>query len=161
MGQIPRSLPTKLAERIECFDDERACGNGYVVTLHYGWTIDPGKHCGVFGADSVREVHEMLKRATPCHCGGSRELSPPTRSVCCPHAWQVSDRPVRSRGFIARSSRLIQLDRVTCRKLTTCIRATAAGNLKESPNEHRTESANYRVDHFSSPLCRTAAKEGF
>lgn len=56
MGQIPRSLPTKLAERIECFDDERACGNGYVVTLHYGWTIDPGKHCGVFGADSVREV---------------------------------------------------------------------------------------------------------
>lgn len=84
MAQIPKRIPVSLAGRIEHFDDERGDGNGYIVTLCHGWTIDPGIHCGVFGADTVREVREILERATPCGCNecGTRTMSvshPPAR----------------------------------------------------------------------------------
>lgn len=65
---IPRSIPKKLAERIEYWDDERREGNSLIITLHYGWSFDPIEHEGVRGFDTVSEAKDAIRNATPCLC---------------------------------------------------------------------------------------------
>lgn len=49
-------------KHIQHVDDERALGNGVIVTLAEGWefAIDPG--CGVMGFDSVAEAYHGSTR---------------------------------------------------------------------------------------------------
>ena len=52
--------------RVEIVDDERAIGNGLIVTLQPGLTIDScDPHAGVFGEDTVSECWATLMRAKP------------------------------------------------------------------------------------------------
>lgn len=54
----------KLDRRVELVDDERDIGNGIIVSLYEGWTIDPGDpHASVFGEDTVKECWETLRTA--------------------------------------------------------------------------------------------------
>lgn len=66
--RIPRSIPQRLAERVQHWDDERKLGNSLIVTLHYGWSFDPAMHEGVMGFDTVAEARSAIKRAGPCRC---------------------------------------------------------------------------------------------
>lgn len=52
--------------RVELVDDERTIGNGIIVTLKDGLTIDPiDPHAGVFGEDTVRACFDTLATARP------------------------------------------------------------------------------------------------
>lgn len=66
---IPSYIPGKYQQRIEFWDDERDCDNGIIVTLHYGWSFEPGEHQGVRGFDTVREAREAVRYTYPCSCG--------------------------------------------------------------------------------------------
>ena len=59
-------------DKIEHLDDERGCGNGWVVTMRSGWAIAPAVApavgCHVFGEDTLREVRATMRRVKPCQC---------------------------------------------------------------------------------------------
>jgi hypothetical protein len=60
----------RLPRHIEHWSDERAIGNGVIVTLHWGWSFHPGEHLGVMGFDAVTEARwvSARKRVYPCRC---------------------------------------------------------------------------------------------
>lgn len=49
--------------RVELVDDERTIGNGIIVTLKKGFTLDPMFDNRVGGADTVTEALGMVRRA--------------------------------------------------------------------------------------------------
>lgn len=50
--------------KVEIVDDERLIGNGIIVSLFDGWTIDPGDpRASVFGEDTVADCFKTLERA--------------------------------------------------------------------------------------------------
>lgn len=52
-------------KRVEVVDDERPDGGNIIVTMQPGWRLDPmDPHDGVFGADTVSEAWETLRRAS-------------------------------------------------------------------------------------------------
>ncbi len=52
-------------KRVEIVDDERSMGGNLVITMKPGWRLDPrDPHDGVFGADTLTEAWETLRRAT-------------------------------------------------------------------------------------------------
>lgn len=51
--------------KVELVDDERALGNGVIVTLKQGWTFSPGEDNRVRGADTFHEARAMLRSAQP------------------------------------------------------------------------------------------------
>lgn len=51
--------------RVEIVDDERAIGNGIIVTLKKGFTFDERQDNRVAGEDTVREVLALVKSAQP------------------------------------------------------------------------------------------------
>lgn len=59
----PKSDP-----RIEMIDDERDAGNGWLVYLRPGWTIDQLGHTHCFGEDTLRGVARVMKLVQPCPC---------------------------------------------------------------------------------------------
>jgi hypothetical protein len=67
MSRKPK-LPKALLDRVEHFDDERAAGNGYIITLKAGWTVDPLGHCAVFGEDTLQAVRVHIEMARACDC---------------------------------------------------------------------------------------------
>jgi hypothetical protein len=51
--------------RVEIVDDERQDGGNLVITMEPGWRLDPSDPSdGVFGADTLTEAWETLRRAT-------------------------------------------------------------------------------------------------
>ena len=52
-------------ERVELVDDERGLGNGIIVTMKEGWTMDPIQDNRVFGADTIKEALETVRMARP------------------------------------------------------------------------------------------------
>jgi hypothetical protein len=51
-------------KRVEIVDDERPMGGNIIVTMREGWTLDPmDRNDGVFGADTLTEAWETLRRA--------------------------------------------------------------------------------------------------
>ena len=55
--------------KIEHWDDERDIGNGIIVTLHYGWSVEYNCHDGVVGFDTVKEAeHAVRKQTYQCNC---------------------------------------------------------------------------------------------
>jgi len=60
----------RIPKTVEHWDDERAIGNGVIVTLHYGWSFEHMNHEGVRGFDTVREAlsASAQKRLYPCRC---------------------------------------------------------------------------------------------
>lgn len=68
---IPKSVPKKLRERIQFWDDERGLGNSLIVTLEHGWHwagIDPYPGMHVAGFDTVSEVITELRATASCNC---------------------------------------------------------------------------------------------
>lgn len=65
---IPARIPKKYRDRIQFWDDERDVDHGYIITLHYGWTVDPIGHQGVFGEDTLKDVLYQLSMSRPCDC---------------------------------------------------------------------------------------------
>lgn len=65
---IPANFSQKLHDRIEHFDDECSQGNGYIITLRYGWSFYPNEHYGVKGFDKISEAREAIANAFPCTC---------------------------------------------------------------------------------------------
>ena len=54
----------KLDRRVEFVDDERDIGNGIIVSMYEGWTLDPfDRYATVFGEDTVKECWETLRTA--------------------------------------------------------------------------------------------------
>jgi hypothetical protein len=51
--------------RVAAVDDQRAKGNGVIVTLRKGWTFDPLRDNRVSGADTVNAVWTMVRHAHP------------------------------------------------------------------------------------------------
>jgi hypothetical protein len=51
--------------RVEIVDDERGIGNGVIVTLKKGWTFDPAFDNRVRGEDTIREMLESVRMASP------------------------------------------------------------------------------------------------
>ena len=49
--------------RVHLVDDERASGNGIIVTLTKGWSIDPLRDNRVFGEDSPSRALATVRRA--------------------------------------------------------------------------------------------------
>lgn len=49
--------------RVLLVDDERAIGNGVIVTLQQGWSFDPLQDNRVAGADTPREALDMVRHA--------------------------------------------------------------------------------------------------
>jgi hypothetical protein len=68
-------LSKAMLAKIEHLSDERAIGNGWIVTLHYGWAIDPAERsgCHVFGADTLAELRSNMELVQPCHCAECRD----------------------------------------------------------------------------------------
>lgn len=58
------------APHIEDFSDERASGDGIIVTLRYGYSFVSGSHEGVWGFDTMTEARNgtRLKRLYRCRC---------------------------------------------------------------------------------------------
>lgn len=48
---------------VEIIDDERAIGNGFIVTLRRGWTFDPLTDNRVAGADNITDLRQLIGRA--------------------------------------------------------------------------------------------------
>lgn len=71
---IPKSIPSKLAERVWYWDDERPIGNAIIITLRNGWKdgSDPLEVCHTIGADTVSEALTMLRDTHPCDCDQCR-----------------------------------------------------------------------------------------
>lgn len=59
-------------KRVGTVDDERESGNGLLVSLRPGWTIDPLAACHTFGEETVRSARKVLARATSCRCDECR-----------------------------------------------------------------------------------------
>jgi hypothetical protein len=53
----------KRQSKVERVDDERAIGNGIIVTLRKGWTFDPSCDNRVAGDDSVHAAVALVRRA--------------------------------------------------------------------------------------------------
>jgi len=51
--------------RVAAVDDQRAKGNGVIVTLYKGWTFDPAQDKRVAAADTFREAWAMVRDAHP------------------------------------------------------------------------------------------------
>lgn len=51
--------------RVEIVDDERGIGNGVIVTLKKGWTFDPAFDNRVRGEDTIKEMLESVRMASP------------------------------------------------------------------------------------------------
>lgn len=58
----------KLPKHIEHFDDERAAGNGVIVTLQYGYSFEPNCHEGVRGFDTIREARQESRASEVYRC---------------------------------------------------------------------------------------------
>jgi len=57
--------------RIEAICDERDNGGELFVYLEGGYSLSkPPQHC--FGASSLREIRETMKRVKPCKCADCR-----------------------------------------------------------------------------------------
>lgn len=52
-------------EKVETVDDERASGNGVIVTLKPGWSFDPYHDNRVRGEDTADEMLDALDLALP------------------------------------------------------------------------------------------------
>jgi hypothetical protein len=59
-----------MATHIEHWDDERAAGNGIIVTLNWGFSFDETSHEGVQGFDTVTEARRATRKKWifPCGC---------------------------------------------------------------------------------------------
>jgi len=51
--------------RVQTADDERAMGNGIIVSLRKGWTFEPTRDNRVAAADTYREAWAMVRHAHP------------------------------------------------------------------------------------------------
>jgi hypothetical protein len=51
--------------RVEIVDDERAIGNGLIITLRAGWSFDPTQDNRVAGADTVQQAQQLVRSARP------------------------------------------------------------------------------------------------
>lgn len=49
--------------RVESVDDERAIGNGVIVTLKAGWSFDPFTDNRVSGEDTITEMLSAVRNA--------------------------------------------------------------------------------------------------
>jgi hypothetical protein len=65
-------LPQSMLDKIEHLGDERTAGNGWLVTLHYGWAIDPIAGCHTFGEDTLSDVRRTMARVQSCRCAECR-----------------------------------------------------------------------------------------
>lgn len=71
----------KLPKHIEDWSDERASGNGIIVTLQWGYTFESGEHEGVRGFDTLAEAKEETKRKNVYRCN--------CRECASKGAWQI------------------------------------------------------------------------
>jgi|TARA_R110000822_G_scaffold46268_3_gene123266 hypothetical protein len=57
-------------KRIEDWSDERAIGNGIIVTLHYGFSFEYMNHEAVRGFDTLEDAREdtKIKWTYTCNC---------------------------------------------------------------------------------------------
>lgn len=53
--------------RVEDVSDERACGNGIIVTMN-GYTNDPVGACHIFAEDTPSKALAYLRTCVPCDC---------------------------------------------------------------------------------------------
>lgn len=68
-------IPTmRNRDKVEYFDDERDLGNGYIITLLYGWSFEGCSHEGVRGFDNLKEVRSGMLNVTPCDCEECQEF---------------------------------------------------------------------------------------
>jgi len=58
----------QIPKHIEHWDDERASGNGIIVTLQWGWSFEPS-HEGVCGFDTVTEARRATAKKNLFRCG--------------------------------------------------------------------------------------------
>ena len=49
--------------RVEIVDDERAIGNGVIVTLKQGWTFDEAQDNRVAGEETIAEAAKLVRSA--------------------------------------------------------------------------------------------------
>ena len=64
MGMSKLTLTKIRADRrVEIVDDERAIGNGVIITLRQGWTFSAMEDNRVAGEDTVSEALKLLRRA--------------------------------------------------------------------------------------------------
>lgn len=56
-------------KRVEYWDFDEPTAQGGIVTLHWGWSFEPGnRHEGVMGFDTKKEARDRIKRAFKCSC---------------------------------------------------------------------------------------------
>ena len=67
--KIPASVPSKLAARVQFWDDERNLGNSLIVSVRRGWAFDPANREHVRGFDTVKGALGDLREVSPCTCG--------------------------------------------------------------------------------------------
>jgi hypothetical protein len=58
----------KYMKRVEFWDFDEPDAPGGIVTLHYGWSFEPGCHEGVRGFDTKKEARAYIKDAYRCNC---------------------------------------------------------------------------------------------
>ncbi len=70
MNKFPKSLPNRLHEIVEHWDDERDIGNSIIVTLKAGFEfgIDHFESRHVEGFDNVKDAVQGVKNFVPCYC---------------------------------------------------------------------------------------------
>jgi hypothetical protein len=71
--QKPIRRRAKLMQRVEFWDFDEPEAKGGIVTLHYGWSFEPGCHEGVRGFDSKREAWDAIRNAETCNCKECQE----------------------------------------------------------------------------------------
>ena len=62
------SVKKRFPRWVECIDDERAIGNGVIVTLIYGWSFSDVQHQGVMSFHSLSEAREAVRKSNICRC---------------------------------------------------------------------------------------------
>jgi len=62
---IPAIDRLRACPRVEIVDDERAIGNGVIVTLKQGWTFDWTCDNRVAGEDTVSAAIKLVRSAQP------------------------------------------------------------------------------------------------
>jgi hypothetical protein len=53
--------------RVEHVDDHRKSGDGIIVTMRAGWSMDPLQDNRVFGEDTPSAALKTVRRARPYH----------------------------------------------------------------------------------------------
>lgn len=55
----------RMNARVEIVDDERAEGNGIIITLRQGWSFDPLQDNRVAGEDTIAAAVRLIRHAYP------------------------------------------------------------------------------------------------